>query len=323
MKRQITIGNLNAIFIGEKMKLDLLDKWEEYVHSVFRDGYSYGKYPEFLLKNIAIAKLSKSEPAIIGRFVKNTVLKVEQVLKSGKLIPKNESHESAPSSFFIYLLRTHILIFLPENPGAPNARSFKTFIGKTINKERLQYIRETSKGKDKEEKLNIVEANPPIIVSYIPVPMIASLEKQFKNIKKIKKIWVRHYYQNANLDIGSWITGDNIILQALKAPKIDHSITQVEDIKATREFIVDLAEANNASFRVEGIGETGSIIISNDGTQYTNYNIPDYESNDDALSVAEKLYSVYEDDVQKGNIPRIPAKNDANKIARVLKDEKE
>ncbi|MDR1488453.1 MAG: hypothetical protein LBI26_01800 [Holosporales bacterium] len=323
MKRQMTIGNLNAIFIGEKTKLDLLDRWEEYVHSVFRDGYSYGKYPEFVFKNIAIAKILKSEPAIIGRFVKNTVLRVEQVLKGGKLIPKNESHESAPSSFFIYLLKTHILIFLPENPGAPNARSFKTFIGKIINKERLQYIRKACKGKEKEEKLNIVEANPPIIVSYIPVPMIASLEKQFKNIKQIKKIWVRHYYQNANLNVESWITGDNSILQALKAPKIDHSITQVEDVKATREFVVDLAKANNASFRVEGIGDTGSIIISNDGTQYINYNIPDYESDEDILSVAEKLYRVYDDDVQKGSIPRIPAKNDDAKIARVLKDEKE
>ena len=322
MKKQMTIGNLNAIFIGEKTKLDLLDRWDEYVRLIFRDGYSYGKRPQFILKNIKIAKILNSEPAIIGRFVKNTVLKVEQILKGDKLIPKNEIHESAPSSFFIFLLRTHVLIFLPENPGAPNARSFKTFIGKTINRERIKYIRKTNAEKKKEEKLAVVEANPPVIISYIPVPMMTSLNSQFKNIKKIKRIWVRHFYQNANINVQSWIKGDNPILQALKAPKIDHAITQVEDVEATKDFVVDLAQANNALFKVEGTGETGSVVISNEGTQYTNYNIPDYQSYDDVLFVAEKMLKVYEHDVHKGNIPRIPAKNDENKIARVLKNEK-
>jgi macrodomain Ter protein organizer (MatP/YcbG family) len=322
MKKQMSIGNLNAIFIGEKTKLDLLDRWDEYVYLVFKEGYTYGKYPEYILKNIKIAKILKSGPAIMGRFVKNTVLKIEQILKSGELIQKKESHESAPSSFFIYLLKTHILIFLPENPGAPNVHSFKTFLEKTINKERLQYIRKTNKGKEKEDKLIVVESNPPVIISYIPIPMITSLDNQFKNIKKIKKIWVRHFYQNANLNVKSWIDGDNAVLQALKAPKIDHAITQVEDINATRDFVLDLAQANNASFTVEGIGETGSVVISNEGTQYINYNIPDYQSDEAVLSVAEKICRVYENDIRKGNIPGIPAKNDDAKMARVLKDEK-
>ena len=322
MRKQMTIGNLNAIFIGEKTKIDLLDRWDEYVHLVFKDGYSYGKYPEYLLKNINIAKISKSEPAIIGRFVKNTVLKVEQVLKNGELIQKSESHESAPSSFFIFLLKTHILIFLPENPGSPNVRSFKTFLEKAINKEQLQYISKTNKSKEKEAKLVVVELNPLVIISYIPIPTMTSLVDQFENITKIKRIWVRHFYQNANLDIKSWIDGDTAILQALKAPKIDHSITKIEDLEASKDFVVNLAKANNASFLVEGTGETGSVVISNEGTQYINYNIPEYDADEDILSVAEKIYATYKNDIQKGNIPKIPDKNDPAKITKVFKNEK-
>jgi hypothetical protein len=319
MKKQMSIGNLNAIFIGEKAKLDLLDRWDEYVHFVFRDGYSHGKKPEFLLKNIQIAEVSKNEPAIVGRFVKNTVLKIEQVLREGQLVPRDESHESAPSSFFIFLLKTHILIFLPENPGAPSARSFQTFIERSINKERLNYIRRKNEGKVAKEKLPIVEANPPVVVSYIPIPMMTSLDDQFNKIIKIKKIWIRHFYQNANIELESWITGDNAILQAVKASKIDHTITQIGDIKATRDLVMDLAKANNASFKVDGVSETGAVTISNEGTQYTSYEIPDYGRNDDALFVAEKLYEVYNSDVQTGNIPRIADKNDAQKIARIFK----
>jgi hypothetical protein len=319
MRKQMIIGNLNAIFIGEKTKLDLLDRWKEYVHLVFCEGYSYGKRPEFLLKNIQVAKLHKTEPAIIGRFVKNTVLKVEQVLKNGDLVQMDESHESAPSSFFIYLLKTHILIFLPENPGAPNVRSFKTFVERTINKERIKFIRKMNIGKQSEEKLSLIEANPPAYVSYIPIPMIASLDSQFAKITKVKKIWIRHFYQNANLNVKSWINGDNAILQALKAPKIDRTITHVEDVRATKEFVEDLVQANNALFKVAGMGETGDIVVSNEGTQYISYDIPDYERNDDPLFVAEKLYRTYSSDVQAGNIPNIPDKNGTKKIAKVFK----
>jgi hypothetical protein len=179
-----------------------------------------------------------------------------------------------------------------------------------------------NQGNDKEKKLFVVEDNPPAIVSYIPIPMMSSLDRQFNKIKKIKKIWVRHFYQNANLDVKSWIKGDDIVLQALKAPKIDHTITQVEDKNATKDFIKDLVQANNASFKVEGTGETGLVTISNDGIQYTNYNIPDYESNEDALSVAEKVYQVYEDEINSGNIPKIKAKNDDVKINRIFNNEK-
>jgi hypothetical protein len=315
----MTIGNLNVIFIGEKEKLDLLDRWDEYVNLVFSEGYNYGKHPEFVLKDIRISKLHKTNPAIIGRFVKSTILKVEQVLKDGELIPRNEKHDSAPSSFFIYLLKTHILIFLPENPGAPNVGSFKTFVEQSINKERLKFIRQMNKGKRGEEKFTIVEENPPAHASYIPIPMMSSLGSQFEKISKIKRIWIRHFYQNANLDIKSWINGDNAVLQALKAPKIDHTITQVGDVKATRDFVEDIVKANNASFKVEGKGETGDIVFSNDGVQYIRYDIPDYERNEDVLSVAEKLFGVYKTDVQVGNIPNIQDKNDPIKIAKAFK----
>jgi hypothetical protein len=319
MKKQMTIGNLNAIFIGEKVKLDLLDRWEEYVCVVFNDGYSYGKHPEFILKDVRVAKISKNEPVIAGRFVKNTVLKVEQILKNGDLVPKNETHESAPSSFFIYLLKNHILIFLPENPGAPNVRSFKNFVEKTVNKERLRYIREMKQKESLEEQLLVVEDNPPIYVSYIPIPTIPSLDSEFEKIIKVKKIWVRHFYQNANLDIKSWISGDDSILRAIKAPKIDHTITQVENIQATKDFVTDLAKANNASFRVDGVSETGTVTISNEGSKYTSYETPDYESSEDVLAVAEKLYGTYAKDVSAGNIPKVPDKNDASKIAKIFK----
>jgi macrodomain Ter protein organizer (MatP/YcbG family) len=217
------------------------------------------------------------------------------------------------------LLKNHILIFLPENPGAPNVRSFKNFVEKTVNKERLRYIRRMKQNGKPEEQLLVIEDNPPIYVSYIPIPMMSSLDNQFKKIIKIKKIWIRHFYQNANLDVKSWISGDDAVLQAIKAPKIDHTITQVEDIKATREFVVDLAKANNASFKVEGISGTGAVTISNEGTQYTSYEIPAYESSEDVLVVAEKLYETYTKDVFAGNIPNIPDKNDASKIAKIFK----
>jgi hypothetical protein len=211
------------------------------------------------------------------------------------------------------------LIFLPENPGAPNVRSFTNFVEKTVNQERLKYIRKMKQKESLEEQLLVAEANPPVYVSYIPIPMMASLDSQFEKIKKVKKIWIRHFYQNANLDIKSWISGDNAILQAIKAPRIDHTITQVENIQATKDFVTDLAKANNASFKLEGISETGTVTISNEGAQYTSYEIPDYESGEDVLIVAEKLYGTYKKDLSAGNIPEIPDKNDAVKIDKIFK----
>ncbi len=318
MRKQITVGNLNVIFIGPKSKLDLLDRWNEYIKTVFSDGYSYGSRPQRLLKDVNILFISKNEPVIIGRFVKNTILKVEQVLKNEKLVPRDDSYESAPSSVFMFLLKTHTLIYLPENPGSPSIRSFRNFLEVTINRERKIYINSISKDKSAAEKIKIIDENPPAEVSYIPIPMISTLDEQLNRLNRITKIKVRHFYQNANIDVKSWIKGDDAILNALKAPKIDHTVTKVENIDGVKDFIADLAEASNASFKIDGMSDDGALSISNDGVQYSSY-ISDYQINEKILLVAENIYEKYCSDRDRGEIPPIKLKNDDEKIAVVFK----
>lgn len=321
MRKEIIVGNLNCIFIGAKSKFDLLDRWDEYVKTVFSENYTFGNRPQKILKHIRYVTLASQEPAIVGRIVKNTILRVEQTLEENELVPKDESYDSAPSSVFIYLLKTHTLIFMAENPGAPHIRSFKRFLEISINKERKRFIKAAGRDMTPEKKLVLIDNNPPMVASYIPIPMVSTLESEFSKLLKISRLKVRHYYQNSNVDVSSWIDGDNAILAALKAPKIDHIVTKVDDIEGAKAFVMNLSSASESSFQIDGTSEDGHMKISNLGVQYSSY-VPSYNNNEDILQVAEKAFDVYLVDRKKGAIPTIAQRNSDEKIAVVFKNER-
>ena len=110
--KELVVGNLNVVFVGEKRKYDLLDFWNEIISHIFVNDISMGRTPKLLLKDIRVTTLGKqNDKVIIGRYVKSTVLSIKQVLENNELVPRDEQYDSAPSAVFVYILKNHILLY--------------------------------------------------------------------------------------------------------------------------------------------------------------------------------------------------------------------
>ena len=47
--KELVVGNLNVVFVGEKRKYDLLDFWNEIISHIFVNDISMGRTPKLLL----------------------------------------------------------------------------------------------------------------------------------------------------------------------------------------------------------------------------------------------------------------------------------
>jgi hypothetical protein len=143
---EATIYNLTVKFGKE----NLADYWEEYVLPAFFSGIKrkFGS-TRYVFVEVGQGVLSVNDQkfkTVYGQFVRDTVLKAEQVLVDGELIERDASMPSAPSSTFVVILNPHRLIFMSDTSYAPTAKQFastlESFIKKIRSKEVLRRYNE-------------------------------------------------------------------------------------------------------------------------------------------------------------------------------------
>ncbi|EMY71961.1 hypothetical protein LEP1GSC199_0641 [Leptospira vanthielii serovar Holland str. Waz Holland = ATCC 700522] len=306
------------MFLNKKIKQNLLDYWDEFVKNIFVSDYSLGRFPHFLLKDVNIKYISKDEPAIIGKFVKDTVLEIEQVLINNTLVEKDESYQTAPSSLFIYLLKNHTLLYLGEHRGYPQINTFVSFLKRGINREKAKYFKSLSTGKKREEKIKIYENFPDLYINFTPMPMRKKIEEQFKGIKKIKKIKINQFLQNGDFNASSFVGDNKEILKYLKSEKIGFEVESPKDTESAITLIKEISESNEANFTVDGITESGiNQTISDEGIKYVQP-IEDYDPTAKTIDNAAKIYSKYSEDLDLNEIPRIEQKNSDEMIKKAF-----
>lgn len=315
--KELIVGNMNIVFINDKVKLDMLDLWDELVSPVFVNDTSLGGAPKFLLKDIEVKKLGKNNDIVItGRYVKSTVLSIKQVIENNELTPRNEKHDSAPSAVFVYILKNHILLYWGEHPGYPSVKSFRTFLSKCINKNRKRLVKSLSRKKSEAEKIEILSQYPEAYVNYIPLPLTKNLDAQFSDIIKINRLFVRQYWQNANLDYRSVLSTNQSLMNAVKSQRIDYSLLGIEDIEGTKKLVGEIASTGDAKFIVDAKTEEGKKSITNDGVQYSQY-LNTISENAPIMIAAESMLHKYNSEVESGDIPHIADKNSKEKLAKV------
>ncbi|UCU95230.1 hypothetical protein [Hydrogenophaga taeniospiralis] len=127
-KRAVQFAN----FICHFGDLEMLDLAEEVVIPAFTNSTLKRRYKDtsYFFHNVELMSIQTdgkiSEPAIVGKFVKDTILQRDQIFEDGQLVKSIQKLPSAPSSLFVLILRDHKLLFLPEVAGAPGLDSFCT-----------------------------------------------------------------------------------------------------------------------------------------------------------------------------------------------------
>lgn len=137
-----TLLNFTLKF-GEK---NLRDYLEEIVKPAFLNGNvrTVGKKTRFLFLNVEIHDFDSSgkkpDLALLGQFVKDTVLESTQVLKGSELVDQYDELRSSPSATFALFLNDHRLIYFADAPHAPDYSSFKSTALNFLKKERNKHI---------------------------------------------------------------------------------------------------------------------------------------------------------------------------------------
>ncbi|MDV6342737.1 hypothetical protein R2103_13255 [Nitrosomonas sp. Is24] len=129
--KKLEFGNYTLNFGNKKVLLDLF--YEVVMPSFYEMKYirALQNKGEYFFLDTKIVKLEddKKNPVIgiVGRIVKNTKLKREQIFRRTEGIVEDKKElETAPSSTFLLILNNHRLILCKEVPGAPLIPPFLT-----------------------------------------------------------------------------------------------------------------------------------------------------------------------------------------------------
>jgi hypothetical protein len=207
----------------------------------------------------------KPSPAVAGRLVKDTVLRQEQKLVDGKLVPADGKLPSAPSSLFVLLLATHRLLFVREHQGSPDARQLASSIDRFIRVERRKLI----------DKLHNASRTPgPVrpkaaINREIPLPDVTAMPVLSRS--KIDE-FIRRFSRIRRVSIALAPTNDEpdneALFRHLRASRsaINAKSLRVEYLAKANESLdaesatrsVRAAQNGLATFRIEGVDAEGN-----------------------------------------------------------------
>lgn len=314
---ELVVGNLNCVFIGQT-KSDLLDFWDEFVSKVFRNGVSFGNHPKNILHEVKVTQIY-GEPAVIGRFVKDTRLEINQIMQSGNLVPKHEVHASAPSSVFVYLLASHTILYVGEHPGYPNILTFRKFLETKINDERKYYIQNLIRGKSETDKIKIVEQFPPARISYIPFPSEKDMVDQLKEIKEIRSITVTQYLQNGPFKADSLSKPNQALMSQIGVGKIKINIPKPHNHDGAIEAVEEFAHEVESDLTITASTEHGIKTITNEGMKYRK-RIKPFSSIEVAENASE-IYKLFLEEVENQELPKPRLRADEENLKKIKYDD--
>ncbi len=206
--KKVSVANFNLVFYEREFERGMLDYFDEIVMPALTYGY-FRKNGDttYLFMNIKVIE-KYGDFALTGIIVKKTVLEVKSDLTpDGRLIEVDEKYPAAPYSTFIIYLKNHRMVYVENQKGSPNLKSFRATMQYALNK----YV------KEKMLKMNEIEKeNYPIpILSVVGIPCREKLEKVLKDVEKINKLTLRFYPLNGDLDIIGALDGFSADLRKL------------------------------------------------------------------------------------------------------------
>lgn len=200
-KRSVQFAN----FICHFGDLEMLDLCEEVVIPAFTDTKLKRTYKDtsYFFHDVELISIStdrkQPEPAIVGRFVKDTILQRDQIYEGGQLVASIQKLPSAPSSLFVLILRDHKLLFLPEIVGAPGLDIFCTTTERFLKEAHEEFVRSTSESflehefpygansnQKKKVKESVLEKYPHPNLEVVSLASAESLDEFVERFDKLK-----------------------------------------------------------------------------------------------------------------------------------------
>jgi len=309
-------------------KFEMLDLVEEVIIPAFtlplRRKYSH---TEYFFHEVSLFNLgSRHSPvaALAGRFVKDTRIHREQVLKGGALVPDRRSMESAPSAFFVLILNDHKLIYMPETKGAPSIEAFRSTVQKfASNTHKIfadQQYQDVKHLDSQTTRNSILELFPKPTIEVIPLSSEASLDSFIKKFNVLSEIRVRLIDPNGELDNEELFddlqrSKDNL---GAKTTEVTHRNPKgMSKNNAVKQLKV-AAQRGNTEITVGGKDLQGDKLSGNNDHFKLSVSVKDIPIT--IGGAAEKLYETLKSVVKKGILAvGKPLADPTLKIAKILR----
>lgn len=317
--KKMLMGNLNCVFNGAEPK-GFFHLWHEFTHSVFEDGIEYPPegIPRYTFMNVKQVQNLAGEAAIIGKFVKITILDVSQEYHNGILINVEKHFNSAPSSIFVYLIRSHTLLFLNEHKGSPSITQFIRYFKTRVETERSQYVSLLLKGEPNDKLLR--EKYPPAQIDYTGIVSTTRLRDLFNQTKSISDLHISTTLQNGDMIIDGLIGNQQEAIKMLRAARADTKFSYVKSVEGAEEVVSEVIKNGSADFKFKANLDDGSKkYISNSSVRLeSEVQIPQESTTENSAKIIIEHFHNLQ---SKKEIPEIVSTNADEVISEVFNDE--
>lgn len=306
-KHELQIANFVCTFGQNKDLIDHID--DIVIPSFFSDTQirSYGDTTFYIYepKWIELGSGANSELAIMGRFVKDTVLKREQILNNGKLLENHGEMQSTPSAFFILVLSDHRLLYFAETSFAPELNAFASTMQIFLRRVWRDLLRKKHKeeGVTKTHKDLRIEYPMPVL-SVLPVAKSDQIDKLMREFERIEKIRFRLIRPNQETDASEVFQSVRDRFQPLSPSRLDVEMADSDGLKKD-ESISAVKEATsglNTDVIVTGVDSQGNRIKA-DNDEFA-LRIPIEDPPEAEQPLAKKLFAEFIKQAATGAVKR-------------------
>lgn len=239
-RKKVNVANFNVVFLEEKYEAPLLKYFDTIVMPALTEGIrKKNKDSELFFMNIRVEKVINSEYALVGNIVKKTVIEIKSDLEDGKLVEKDEHYPAAPYSTFVIYLNNHRMLYVRNQKGSPDLRSFVGLVKYVF----AEYIKKYNEEIDNRESYL-----PFPCVNVVGIPMHKNVEEILKTVKRVSSLTLRFYPLNGDLDFGG-LYGNLMRDMRTKSNSDSESIV----LKRPSNFngIVEIIENSNGTCEAE------------------------------------------------------------------------
>ncbi len=277
-RNQIEFANVLCHFGTDKVLLDYLD---EIVLPAFTDdtlirerGKETPTRYHFYEVEVEVVSKSSSPPtiAVFGQFVKDVRLTRTQIFDANKgLVEDAQSMASSPSSYFLFLLNSHQLIYLPKTPHAPSVGEFASTISSFIKRKHVAFINAlydaAKSGEERVTKRALWEQHPAPSIDVVPLATAESVASFIRRFSLLKVIQFKLLKPNPTVSAEDAFRGMQGILSELHAKSgqvVTKSDTGMDKTAAIR-VVGQAAAAGTSEIKLKGNAPDGATLSgSND-----------------------------------------------------------
>jgi hypothetical protein len=311
----------------------LLDHAEDIVIPAFLDSTHVRKFGDttFRFYDVKFTKIADEGKipvlALSGHFVKDTVLKRQQIFRQGRGLVEDQAEiESAPSSYFVLILNYHRILYFAETAAAPPLEAFATTAQHFLRLEHQSYLsrrreREnvTRRGVERITFDQLKKRVPPPVLTVIPVAGQELISEIVERFRKIKQIRFKLVEPNDELDASAAVAAIEQTFRPLRPKRLEliASDPQGLDKGEAAKKIIEASEGHNTEILIDGEDKAG-LAMKVDNEQFAlSVPIEEPPANDAALRAL--LVQTYDNLVHEDKVRRLPTPAAAvEKLARLV-----